>query len=65
MRVVIDGELCAGHGRCYSLVPDLFDSDEQGHGVVLFSGALTHDQLAMARNAALNCPEQAINVLDE
>src|SRR6187401_456533 len=35
MRVLIDEDRCTGHGRCYSLVPDLFDADDQGHGTAL------------------------------
>ncbi len=34
MRVVIDHEACTGHGRCYTLAPDVFDSDDAGYGVV-------------------------------
>ena len=64
MRILIDEDRCSGHGRCYTLVPDLFDSDEQGHSVALV-GALTPDQLDGARSAARNCPEQAITLVDD
>ena len=30
----IDSEYCVGHGRCYALAPESFDSDEMGHGIV-------------------------------
>lgn len=30
----IDSEYCVGHGRCYALAPESFDSDDMGHGVV-------------------------------
>ena len=30
MKVIIDAETCNGHGRCYSLSPDVFDSDDEG-----------------------------------
>ncbi|EUA40756.1 ferredoxin [Mycobacterium avium subsp. hominissuis 101] len=33
-RVVVDAERCTGHGRCYTLAPDVFDADEFGHCVV-------------------------------
>src|SRR5579885_2746606 len=30
MKVVIDGERCSGHGRCYSLAPEVFEADDEG-----------------------------------
>jgi ferredoxin len=63
MRILIDPGRCTGHGRCYSLVPDLFDSDDEGHGEVL-GDRLDPDHLAMAEMAVLNCPEQAISVVE-
>jgi ferredoxin len=64
MRILIDPDLCTGHGRCYSLSPDLFDSDEEGRGVVLV-GVLAGNQEAAARSAVLSCPEQAITVVED
>lgn len=63
MRVSIDEELCAGHGRCYALAPEVFDSDDDGRGVVRLVDvpAALHED---ARRAARNCPERAI-VVDE
>ena len=62
MRVRIDTELCTGHGRCYALAPELFDTDDRGYGVVTVSGDLTPDHVVLAQRAAGNCPEQAIIV---
>jgi ferredoxin len=31
MRLELDRDRCTGHGRCYSLAPDLFDCDEEGY----------------------------------
>jgi ferredoxin len=60
MKLHIDTTTCTGHGRCYSLAPQLFDSDEFGHGVVL--GADVPDDLrGAARSAIENCPERAIS----
>jgi ferredoxin len=64
MRLSIDAERCTGHGRCYTLVPSLFDADEQGHSVALVD-VLADDQVDAARSAAANCPEQAISVLPD
>lgn len=65
MRVHIDHERCQGHGRCYSLVPQLFGEDELGNGTVLGDGRVPADLVDDARLAADNCPEGAIDVLEE
>lgn len=65
MRVQIDAKLCQGHGRCYDLAPELFTDDDEGYGTVVGDGAVPPDGLPQARLAASNCPEQAIDVLQE
>jgi len=35
VRIELDEARCTGHGRCYSLAPELFDADDMGHCVVL------------------------------
>jgi ferredoxin len=65
VRIVIDAERCTGHGRCYSLVPEVFDSDEQGHSVLLASDVeVPADQQRQAQVAVDNCPEDAISLQD-
>jgi ferredoxin len=63
VRIVLDPDRCTGHGRCYSLSPELFDSDEEGHSVVL-QEQVPHGQEDSARLAADNCPEDAIRLED-
>ena len=63
MRLRIDPELCAGHGRCYSLAPEVFDCDEFGHGT-LVSEEVPEALRAKAELGAANCPEGAISVID-
>jgi ferredoxin len=65
MRVRIDGQLCQGHGRCYDLAPDLFGEDEEGYGQVVGDGRPAAHRQGDARLAAANCPEQAIELLEE
>ena len=62
MRVVIDGEKCTGHGRCYALVPELFVDDDAGYGVVRGDGTVADEQLVSARRAIDACPERAITL---
>lgn len=63
MRIVLDTELCTGHGRCYTLSPELFDADERGHCVVL-AAEVPPGAEAAARQGAENCPERALTVAD-
>ena len=64
-RVQISSERCQGHGRCYDLAPDLFGEDDEGYGKVLGDGVVPPGQERDARLAAANCPERAIDLLEE
>jgi ferredoxin len=60
-RVFVDPEFCTGHGRCYTLAPDVFDADDVGHSKVLV------DEVSgeLEKHAAIgeqNCPENAITL---
>lgn len=61
MKLRIDPDACTGHGRCYSLAPELFDADEYGHGQVKVA-EVDQDRLEAARLAESNCPERAISL---
>ena len=65
MRLRIDSERCQGHGRCYDLVPELFGEDDEGYGKVLGTGVVPPDKVQEARRAVANCPERAIDLLEE
>jgi ferredoxin len=60
-RVVVDAERCVGHGRCYTLAPDVFDADEVGHSIVRVE-EVTGELEKQARIGEQNCPEQAITL---
>lgn len=64
MRVVVDGDRCTGHGRCYVMAPDVYEADDDGYSV-----AGTHEVPAgledRARTGAANCPESAIQVEED
>ncbi|SPM42138.1 Ferredoxin [Mycobacterium numidiamassiliense] len=60
-RVVVDADRCTGHGRCYSLAPDVFDADEVGHCVVLVED-VPGELESQAKTGEQNCPEEAITV---
>jgi ferredoxin len=66
VKIRIDPEACVGHGRCYAIAPEVFDADDQGHGVLrLTDGSEVPAELeAAARTGAANCPEGAILIDD-
>jgi ferredoxin len=60
-RVSVDADRCVGHGRCYTLAPDVFDADEVGHSIVRVaevSGELEEHAITGEQN----CPERAIRL---
>jgi ferredoxin len=65
MKVQISSERCQGHGRCYDLAPALFGDDDEGYGTVLGDGTVSPDQAHDARIAVANCPEHAVELLEE
>lgn len=62
MKVSIDAARCQGHGRCFSLAPDIFGFDDLGNGFVHGDGHVEGARLELARLAEANCPEHAIAI---
>jgi ferredoxin len=60
-RVWVDADRCTGHGRCYTLAPDVFDADEAGHSIVLVD-EVSGELESQAVIAEQNCPESAITL---
>ncbi len=65
MKLQIDPDRCQGHGRCYDLSPDLFGDDDEGFGQVLGDGTVPPGNERDARLAVANCPERAIELVEE
>jgi ferredoxin len=65
VKIQIGAERCQGHGRCYDRAPDLFGADDEGYGKVLGDGVVPPGRERDARLAAANCPERAIDLLEE
>ena len=63
MRNAIHPEVCSGHGRCYSLCPEVFGEDEDG-SPVLASKSVPEQHQEAARAAEQNCPERAIEITE-
>jgi ferredoxin len=64
LKLAVDLERCTGHGRCYALAPHVFDADDHGHCVLLAAEVPPAHQRA-ARAAVVNCPEDAIAIIEE
>lgn len=65
MKARVDGAMCTGHGRCYTVAPAVFDPDEEGYNRdrdAVIDIAEEHEKVA--RRAARVCPEGAITVLE-
>jgi ferredoxin len=65
VKVHIDPERCQGHGRCYDLAAGLFGDDDEGYGQVLGDGTVPPGEEPQARLAASNCPEHAIELVED
>lgn len=63
MKIRLDPEMCQGHGRCYTLAPDVFDADDYGHCVLLVD-EVPPERASQAHDAVDNCPEQALSIQD-
>jgi ferredoxin len=64
VKLTVDGASCMGHGRCYTLAPDLLTYDDEGY--VTIRGQTINvptDQVEAAVNAEGTCPEQAITLI--
>jgi ferredoxin len=61
-RAIVNPELCQGHTLCNFAAPEVFHlRDEDGHAYVAVD-ELTAEQLPLARQAELGCPERAITI---
>jgi ferredoxin len=63
--VSVDRELCFGHGRCYSLAPDVYEPDDGGYCVIPSARVVDEALIAQARLGEASCPERAIRVASD
>jgi ferredoxin len=62
-ELAVDATRCMGHGRCYSVAPNLLSDDEEGFVTLRGSSMPIEDtQIAEAEEAVAACPEQAITL---
>ncbi len=65
MKIRVDQEKCQGHNRCYALAPELFDVDDYGTASELNDGIVPPGLEDKARLAVANCPEFAVQIVEE
>ena len=65
MRVKVDPDKCEGHNRCCALAPELFDVDDYGTATALNDGMVPPELEEKAKLAVQNCPEYAIEFVNE
>lgn len=65
VRVHVDPDKCQGHNRCKALAPALFELDTFGNAKEVGDGIVPEDQLEFAYLARANCPEMAVEIIEE
>lgn len=66
MKIKIDAVRCSGHGRCWEYAKGVYDLDDNGYN--LHRGKIMSvpaGKEAEARLGATNCPEGAIEIIEE
>lgn len=65
LRVRVDQERCQGHNRCKAVAPHLFLLDEFGIASAANGGVVAPLDREAAQLAIDNCPEFAIEIVEE
>jgi ferredoxin len=65
MKISVNQDVCAGYGTCVEIAPGLFALDEWGYAIATLEGEVPDGQQELARDAALQCPMNAIALEDE
>ena len=63
MRIVVDQDLCQGHGTCEGEAPALFSVSKKGELTVLDEQPPDEDREAVER-AVRECPTHALRIIE-
>jgi ferredoxin len=63
-RIVVDADLCQGHGVCESEAPDLFEVNRD-RKVEVLDATPPDDQRKAAELAVKYCPTHALRIVDD
>jgi sterol 14-demethylase len=64
VRVLLDTQLCQGHGMCVSEAPDVFHLDEGAKTVTVLRAEAAADRRAAVEKAVRFCPTRALKIED-
>ncbi|MDE0150302.1 MAG: ferredoxin [Rhodospirillaceae bacterium] len=62
LKIIVDRDKCVGSGECVFTAPEVFDQDEDDGIVVLLTDTPEEALWDSARQAARQCPANAIRV---
>ncbi|KIZ35088.1 MULTISPECIES: ferredoxin [Rhodopseudomonas] len=65
LKIHVDQDKCQGHARCKALAPELFSLDKYGNAHEIGDGTVPADLTDKAWLAKTNCPEAAIEIVEE
>ncbi|MBV1692892.1 MAG: ferredoxin [Hyphomicrobiales bacterium] len=65
LTLKVDADRCQGHNRCKALAPELFVLDEMGNSRPAGTGVVPAGLEEKAYLAKANCPELAIEIIEE
>jgi len=65
MRIRVDPEKCQGHNRCKAVAPELFVLDRFGNASAVGDGRVPPGFEEKARLAVANCPEMAVEIVED
>jgi ferredoxin len=64
MKATVNQDLCIGCGLCAEMSPEVFEVNEDGKAVVKV-GQVPAEAQEVCRDAATQCPTEAIDVEEE
>jgi ferredoxin len=65
LKVRVDQDKCQGHNRCKAVAPELFVLDEYGNAREAGDGTVPAGMEDKAYLAKSNCPEFAVEIIEE
>lgn len=65
MKIRINQNRCQGHNRCKAIAPELFELDDFGNAREAGDGRVPPGMEEKSALARANCPETAIEIVEE
>jgi ferredoxin len=65
VRLRIDADKCQGHNRCKAILPEMIELDAYGNAQAKGDGIVPEGLVEKAYLAKSNCPEFAVEIIEE